>query len=228
MTGLLRAWQAGGEKPQPADVFNALQRAGPPGGALHPRGGCRRSTIHEPSLPLNSGVAGGGAPHWGPVAFNQALAALAALYADRVEVIRLWQSDAKEVPVHRGLHIRVDGGIRTGRDSISVDEVRAGKELGVVGAAGARIPKGGSLGNISPGGNGKTRILPGSSRDGLCTNTYRNFPSGAQMTGQPEQIRWGAPPAMGTAYVPPMPSGMVATIVIQRRSGDMKKRLPIG
>ena len=48
------------------------------------------------------------------------------------------------------------------------------------------------------------------------------------MTGQPEQIRWGAPPAIGTAKVPPMPFGMVAAVVIQRRSVDMKERLPIG
>jgi len=48
------------------------------------------------------------------------------------------------------------------------------------------------------------------------------------MTGHPEQIRRGAPPASGTAKVPPMPFCMLAAWVIQRRSVYTKERLPIG
>jgi hypothetical protein len=53
----------------------------------------------------------------------------------RIQPGVLAQGDPKEIPVHRGFHVRIDGGVRTGRDCICVDEVGAGKKLGVVQSA---------------------------------------------------------------------------------------------
>ncbi len=96
------------------------------------------------------------------------------------------------------------------------------------GSSSRPIPRPGSGGSIAPGSSGTTRVRPPSVRDACRTCRYKNLPSGAQSTGQPEQIRCAAPPPMGSAYVPARPSGVVITVAIHLRSVDMKRTLPAG